>query len=181
MTGKAAIDQSNMQANKDYVDDVNAVGTNRINTNIADNENILTQQNNLITNAQNTQMMNQLRPNYNVDPQATPGNGRDAINFRNAKAYNDETGGGGNNNVSAMSYQDAYAHAAGAPPEGLGMKPAEANNWAKNYIQANKSTNTNSNGYNTPNGRMDGTAARYGGEGTRRNGAALRQWMRGIK
>ena len=197
MTGKSAIDQANINARKTYVDDVNAVGTNRINTNIADNANIVTQQNNLITNAQNTQMMNQLRPNYNVDPQATPWNGDDAINFRNARAYNDETGGGGNNNASSMSYQDAYAHAAGAPPEGLGMTPAEANNWAKNYISANRSSNSNNNGYNAPNGRMDGTTAKYGGEGakchmcngkgcnackhTRRDGAALRKWMRGIK
>ena len=180
MTGKQTIDQANMLARKQYVDDVNTVGTNRINTQIADNQNIVTQQNNLLTNAQNTQMMNQLRPNYNVDPQASPWNQRDIIQFANAKAYIDEVGGDGGAGVG-MSYAEAFAHASAPKPDGLGLEPAQANAWAKNYIASTKGSKSNQGGYDN-NTVDDGypLQVRYGGEGQRRrSGAALRQWMKG--
>ena len=179
MTGKQTIDQANMLARKQYVDDVNTVGTNRINTQIADNENIVKMQNALLTNAQNTQMMNQLRPNYNINPQATPWNNQSLIEFANAKAYQDEVGGGGGGTVG-MSFAEAFTHASTPKPDGLGLDNTEANIWAKNYIAANKGNSSNfASGYGTD-GNVAGYPARYGGERQRRrSGAALRQWMRG--
>jgi len=178
MTAKQTIDQANMLARKQYVDDVNTVGTNRINTQIADNLDIVKQQNNLLTNAQNTQMMNQLRPNYNIDPQATPWNNQDIIQFANAKAYNDEVGGDGGASTG-MTYVEAYAHASAPQPDGLGLEPEQANNWAKNYIASTKSNSSNRGSYNN-NASEDGYPVRFGGERQRRrSGAALRQWMRG--
>ena len=179
MTAKQTIDQANMLARKDYVDDVNTVGTNRINTQIADNLDIVKQQNNLLTNAQNTQMMNQLRPNYNVDPQATPWNNQDIIQFANAKAYNDEVGGDGGGAGTSMTYAEAFAHASAPTPDGLGLEPPQANAWAKNYIASLKGNSSNQGGYDN-NTAEDGYPARFGGERQRRrSGAALRQWMRG--
>jgi hypothetical protein len=175
MTAKQAIDQANMLARKQYVDDINTVGTNRINTEIADNQNIVKQQNALLTNAQNTQAMNQLRANYNVNPQATPWNNQDLIEFANAKAYQDEVGGDGGGASPNMTYAEAFAHAKAPEPDGLGLDNEQANVWAKNYIASNKSTNRRGNfagGYTAE--------VKYGGGIDRRSGAALRQWMRGI-
>jgi len=177
MTGKQTIDQANMLARVGYVDDINTVGTNRINTEIADNQNIVTAHNNLIGNAQHTQAMSELRKNYNVNPQATPWNNQSLIEFANAQAYQDEVGGGGGG--VGMSYTEAYAHASAPKPDGLGLEGEHAINWAKNYIAANKGNNStfvSGHGSTTENGYP----ARYGGERQRRrSGAALRQWMRG--
>ena len=179
MTGKQTIDQANILARKQYVDDVNTVGTNRINTQIADNQNIVKQQNALLTNAQNTQALSQLRPNYNVNPQATPWNNQDLIEFANAKAYQDEVGGGGGG--VGMSFSEAFAHASAPKPDGLELEPEQANKWAENYITANKGNSSNfASGYGTDKNVAGYPTTRYGGERQRRrSGAALRQWMRG--
>lgn len=176
---RGKVDNLNMQAKDQYVDEVNTVLHNRINTDIADNENINRMNNNLISNMATTHTQNSLYPNYNIDP--TTGG---LINFTNAKAYQDEI------NPSSGSVTDQWlADYKNLRDTNVDITHEEAIDILnKNTVASTKAKKKNRpSGYPIQTGAPTGTPAKYGTETVAarkedllRSKRELRKWILGI-